>query len=310
MILCAQCRCVVSMSRYLRNLPQSNPWRQVISSTGSSATGHSVLHAEAVTHTCEQAADAPTFFCFAVVTPGTHDVDIIRIIMKEDQELACGASLRGCHAFAIFSNMSYADLMKQEDISNYDPPAEDSNVIDGNMSVDTGGWYDTALNTPIFIEIWRAIFQSGIYKSFDWTVKVDMDAILFPANLRDMVEPFVNDTGALFLGNKKPGADHWGMMTDGPLEVMSREAIALYAATPRRCETEVSWEKDGFGEDLYLEKCLLLLGARGEFVRRGGLYNHAMDCKNMESPFTGAAAHYIKDASVYESCQKRFMPQK
>merc|ERR1712062_237385 len=48
----------------------------------------------------------------------------------------------------------------------------------------TGTWVDS----PMFIQAWKAIRTEGVWASHDWTVKVDADAVFLPMRLRTNLE--------------------------------------------------------------------------------------------------------------------------
>ncbi|CAK0892443.1 unnamed protein product [Prorocentrum cordatum] len=64
--------------------------------------------------------------------------------------------------------------------------------VDGDFHIlkrkETGSWINTGLHT----QVWKAILAAGDYKTADWVVKVDCDAVFLPSRLR----PFLASQGA------------------------------------------------------------------------------------------------------------------
>lgn len=123
----------------------------------------------------------------------------------------------------------------------------------------------TAGNTLLFMNAWAALWDLGVWDDYDFTLKVDPDAVLLPSRLRLHLhntlksEPRANGT-YLKNCNKFPGSPNFPMMY-GALEVFSHAAMRNYFNNKWRCETELVWQP--WGEDFYMTKCLNLLGVEG-----------------------------------------------
>merc|ERR1712061_594369 len=94
----------------------------------------------------------------------------------------------------------------------------------------TGTW----VNSPIFIQIWKAIRTEGLWASHDWTVKVDADAVFLPIRLRTK---------------------------------LSSQKVTANGINLEDCTKALNWkgyEKDTgmepWGEDLFLQRCMDLHG--------------------------------------------------
>lgn len=87
----------------------------------------------------------------------------------------------------------------------------------------------------------------------------------------------------------------------GPIEVISREAVATYIANLHSCEDIM---EQPFGEDKYLRRCLERLGVRK--VDQFSLLNeiacgqHPVDCMTASVAF-----HPFKDMVQYFDCWKK-----
>lgn len=60
--------------------------------------------------------------------------------------------------------------------------------MNGSLAVQYGGKWGTALNTGVFNRLWTEVITLGRYRKFDWTVKVDPDAVFFPSRLRMLLK--------------------------------------------------------------------------------------------------------------------------
>merc|ERR1712014_9910 len=95
----------------------------------------------------------------------------------------------------------------------------------------TGTW----INSPIFIQIWKAIRTEGLWASHDWTVKVDADTVFLPMRLRTKLN--------------------------------SHQGFSTFLANLDDCVSALNWkgrEKDTdmepWGEDLLMQRCMDLHG--------------------------------------------------
>jgi hypothetical protein len=94
-----------------------------------------------------------------------------------------GLGIFGCDEHVVLSNVSFQ-------LSPGKPNSEKTVTFPGDMRVKFNDWtwkiYDVklALNTDVFIRVWRKIFELGHWRNYDWTVKADPDTVLFPSRLR------------------------------------------------------------------------------------------------------------------------------
>merc|ERR1711933_701965 len=103
-------------------------------------------------------------------------------------------------------------------------------------------------------------------------------------------------SSSMYLNNCKFGLH-------GPIEVISREAVATYIANLESCE---DIRKQPFGEDKYLRRCLNKLGVRR--VDKFNLLNE-LACGQQPVDCTSAsvAFHPFKKMSEYFECWKQAM---
>jgi len=166
--------------------------------------------------------------------------------------------------------------------------------IDMDLHCPLGGQYHTALNTPIFLKIWRQVIKDGRFRLHEWTVKADPDCVFLPGRLRDIVRvealrSNVESGKGLFLNNCRFGLH-------GPLEVASRRALEAYGKGYRRCKRPPQ-------EDVYLQHCMLSLGVvqMNQFNLLAEAACRSPDWQSCHSP--QAAFHPFKSLDAYRSCQ-------
>lgn len=185
----------------------------------------------------EAAASAPLLFCFQLFTS-----DEVPLLLSQ---LDASVLSTGCDNWRLYSNVSY-----DPQISTHLSCSKCvEKAVNGSLSVAHGGEWETALNTPIFIQVWRHVFSTALYALCDWTIKLDVDVVLLPARLRTYLALF--DATTPLVGYNA----HNGEWLHGPIEAVSRPAVAAYAADPTACERGFNWRT--IGEDYYLDRCLV-----------------------------------------------------
>jgi len=227
-------------------------------------------------------ASAPaTTFCFMVIRPNSYEEELLRAAMND-------GGFPACTELRVYSNVS--SVAGQPAI-----PA-----VAGSMDVQSGGEYMCALNTPIFIQVYRRMFQEGAYKDYDWVVKIDADSVINDLFLQRILDRVPNALGPLVLNN----AEHDGPLgLKGALIAVTSAALSLYAQSPSACEEGVSWTDKS--EDWYLGICLidvLRVPVRFEpqLVKQLGNAGPAL-CNNA----THAVFHPLKAADEFDECKKR-----
>eukprot|EP00405_Crypthecodinium_cohnii_P007175 CAMPEP_0206422944 /NCGR_PEP_ID=MMETSP0324_2-20121206/2393_1 /ASSEMBLY_ACC=CAM_ASM_000836 /TAXON_ID=2866 /ORGANISM="Crypthecodinium cohnii, Strain Seligo" /LENGTH=564 /DNA_ID=CAMNT_0053887423 /DNA_START=15 /DNA_END=1709 /DNA_ORIENTATION=+ len=107
-------------------------------------------------------------------------------------------------------------------------------------------------NIDAFQQIWKEVQEKGAYKNFDWTVKVDADAVFLPNRLKQHLDKLRTPKGArVYLENID-----YQFKFMGALEVMTREAVDRYLEKGHEC---IRGKHEG-GEDFFLKGCLDAIG--------------------------------------------------
>jgi len=104
-------------------------------------------------------------------------------------------------------------------------------------------------NVDIFMDIWNQVEYASNYSKYDWTVKVDADAVFFPDRLKAHLEGLKppKDT-AIYLENVD-----YKFKFMGALEVMSKKAVDVFLENMAACRDHLGG--DG-GEDFWTKSCL------------------------------------------------------
>jgi bacterioferritin-associated ferredoxin len=98
-------------------------------------------------------------------------------LMKSQKDK--GAGIFECDEHAIYSNSTtwikdgWGDL-----------PISVDHVVPVSLWAPMGGRWHTALNTDVFLAVWREVCKIGAHRAHDWVVKVDPDSVFLPSRLR------------------------------------------------------------------------------------------------------------------------------
>ena len=168
-------------------------------------------------------------FCYGVVTPADETFDLAKRIAKQ------------CDGYMFFSN--------------YEDPKQDiKKVIEGSMKSIQGGEWMSALNTPVFLPVWRYI-ATNLAGKFKWFVKHDIDTVYQPQKLKDTLAGFDETNAASFFGPM------------GPMGIHSQGAMLLYKDQYPVCERTIALQLPQ--EDMYTN----ILDTREMSARKDGSCN-------------------------------------
>jgi len=133
------------------------------------------------------------------------------------------------------------------------------------------------------------------FSHWDWTIKVDCDAVFLPDRLVKMVlGPALEgaqDGRGIFLNN-------CGFGLHGPIEVVSRKALLTYEEGYKDCPSPPQ-------EDVYLQACMNHLGVKqvNQFTLLSEDHCRTPNWQKCESEHV--SFHPFKDIEGYLACQKR-----
>jgi len=174
-------------------------------------------------------------YCFSLMVPGTDEQKLLEFQASQ------GLSIFACNDHDIFSNQQ---LMVAGSYTV---------TVDSDLKCDYGGDSGTALNSWIFIAVFKALLDVGKWAQYDWTVKADPDAVFFPDRLVPILQEHV---GAGYINNCKYGMH-------GPIEVFGKPAMQALSddydkswdgKAPASCVKGLHFNM--WGEDMFLNQCL------------------------------------------------------
>jgi hypothetical protein len=263
----------------------STQTRTSVSSVSTTTT------ATRVTTTTEE---PPSLFCFSVirVTKQSTEPDLLEAQYEK------GASIFSCDAYTVLSNGGSIYLAGRPT-----PEIDVSTVKLGHLG-DKGVTTDSWVNTAIFMEAWNMLDADGVFRTCDWTVKVDPDAVFFPRRLAPRLTPHTESGGnGYFVNNCGAFVEFGWSEFYGSLEVFSQVAVEKYLvkANQHRCRTELEW--DGWGEDLFISQCMVMLG-----VDHIDLFDMLGDKRCVAAPCTDTtkvAFHDFKDSASWFDCWRQ-----
>lgn len=201
-----------------------------------------------------------SIFCFAVTTLSRDEWPLLPSFSR---------MLASCDESALYSNVTLA------------VPVAIERAISGSMAVGRVGRSTWALNTPLFIQVWRHILSTGRHRGVQFTVKLDCDSIFWGARLRSVLAWYsgaqrasaATSPGAMLLTSFGPALKH----VQGGAYALSRAALERYARRRHECEANSHSE----AEDGYMSTCagrlrLPVVAAPGLMVTIGGYPEHDM----------------------------------
>jgi len=176
-------------------------------------------------------------FCWALMMPHGYEVSLVRTLLNH------GAGIFTCEDWTVFSE-GHVELSPG-------PPVRIITEDVGSVKCDFGGPWHLALNSEVFIKVWRKVFAEKKYLKAGWTVKVDPDAVVLPDRLRAMMVKSDPDANVYF-NNCDQGLH-------GPIEILARGGMEVFRRGIDKCVKALSHEFDQAGEDVFLRHCLGLL---------------------------------------------------
>jgi len=206
----------------------------------------------------KQAIGVPgtTLFCFTLYMEDTgstkkfYDLSLLRT------NLFLGSSLFGCEAYKVYSDVETWLSPGEVFTAKVDDVNGDFHFGKRKM---TGTW----INSPIFIQVWKAIRTEGLWASHDWTVKVDADTVFLPMRIRTKLGGQKVTSSGIYLENCK--YVNYGFF--GNLEVISHQGFSTFLANLEDCVSALNWKgsekatgMEPWGEDLLMQRCMDLHG--------------------------------------------------
>ena len=177
-------------------------------------------------------------FCYSVVHPAELP------LIQAQQEL--GSGIFGCDHWVIFGNGTQLEGIAPERIVH---------AINGSMETPHGGEYGSALNTDLFLQVWRRVpaVVAATGTSFDWVIKLDADSCFSAARMRNLARrsaPHVSPTTDPFVW----AVDGTGRWVPGPIEAYSYAGMLAVASELEVCAKAT--DTGQVGEDIFMMSCI------------------------------------------------------
>jgi hypothetical protein len=188
-----------------------------------------------------------TLFCFVLMLPFSYEVGLIHA------QLDLQAGIFACDSTAVYSNQS---ITMSSQISK---ASLETQIVPGSLHCEIGGRDMTALNTEIFVRVWKKVMSGSEFSEHSWTVKTDPDAVIIPWRLRLRAgrSRFLHGLQDKVYMNT---CSFGHLRLHGSLEMMSLGAMRAYRDGIDRCVQDLTQDFSQFGEDVFLVDCLTLLG--------------------------------------------------
>jgi hypothetical protein len=194
-------------------------------------------------------ASSDRLLCVAIVKPTKGD-ELELLYWQREHRLGIFA----CTKAVVLSNTDVLPLPKSGDATE---PIKALKMTDSSMDVAYGGEWHSALNAPLFAEIWRNFLTQSNMQTlgeWDWVVKVDVDTVFIPHRLVSLIA-----AGRKRLGSKAYDGSlvllhnrlHH-VQLHGAIEIMSRQATNVFRDGLHLCVNDDEPKQ----EDLWLYVCL------------------------------------------------------
>jgi hypothetical protein len=154
----------------------------------------------------------------------------------------------------------------------------------------------TAGNAELFMNVWDAVRDAGLWRNADWIIKADPDAVVLPDRLRTHLAPH-QGKNTYIVNCDKPLLPE-GPMMFGALEAISNVAMNNYFMHTLDCRNGLDWRT--WGEDWYMGHCFDKLGTQKtwDFTIYSDGVCKGVDCGNSQA----AAFHPKKDVASWMAC--------
>lgn len=222
----------------------------------------------------------PSMFCFAVMRKTGEEPGLMK------GQLLKGKGIFSCEEYATFSAGKTKWILGEG-------PKGVVEVFPFVMAEVGESRDGTAGNAELFMHVWSAVKEHGSWYKHDWTIKVDPDAVIVPERLRMHLKVHTGSNVYLKNCDKQNGMKP---MMFGSLEALTRQAMQTYFWGETRCK-ELEWET--WGEDLYMGKCLDMLGVEGKEDLK--LVSDGV-CRGVDCSSGAAAFHPKKDVQSWMAC--------
>jgi len=189
-------------------------------------------------------------FCFSAMIPKSSEEALIKA------QLDMQTSIFACDSWAVVSS-EHRWLGRHSGQDLFTTVVRHSmNCKKGHYGLD-GAQTNGYLNSEFFMAVWDLLIDDGRPWGFDFTAKVDPDAVFFPDRLASHVGKYSGQVVYLLNCNKWSSPRLYGS-----LEVFTEKALQVFSTGREKCKDGLNWR--GWGEDQFMQECMALLQVQGQ----------------------------------------------
>mmetsp|Transcript_34095 Transcript_34095/g.79500 ORF Transcript_34095/g.79500 Transcript_34095/m.79500 type:complete len:635 (+) Transcript_34095:51-1955(+) len=188
----------------------------------------------------------PTIFCWVLVQHAGKEPELLNWQRQRD------LGIFACDGWMVISNASAREVLPAEAWQT------NFSVIQGNTAGRTfrtvhGKLVSEPADAGVYAKAWKAVFDKGAFRSFDWILKLDVGVVVAPERLRSALNALCppSECGAKIVHN-------FGGDLLGPVEAMSAKAATTLADGIHTCTSTARWESQP--ENRWLSSCVSTLG--------------------------------------------------
>jgi len=201
----------------------------------------------------------PSLFCWSHMEAFGQEEALVR------SQISGRFGIFACNDFCVISRTSEPVELGEDPRNRSRIVSSWPNMRGPDYMGNTGAGDATAsyVNAATFVMAWKTLMDSGALWDHDWVVKVDPDAVFFPARLRQRLLPRTkppHGPGPFYFLN----CPNDGGRIYGSLEVYSIFAILKFNQSISEC---LQWPYFHWGEDLFMENCMKHLNGVDNAVR-------------------------------------------
>jgi len=225
----------------------------------------------------------PSLYCITLYMPASYELGLLQYMLQVD------GGIFACDGYNVYAARASTLGTSRDGI-------EVKAVLIPDIKV--GKSQDgTAGNAKLFMALWDAVIAGGRFTNYDWTIKVDADAVMLPWRVRDHMRPHVGEKVYVVNCNKYPDSPNFPMMY-GSMEIFSQPAMRAYAKDSWKCGKELPWAQ--WGEDYFMTKCMDYVGV-DRIADFGVIGDNVCTGANCADSYTGAF-HPFKTVDTWQEC--------
>jgi len=225
----------------------------------------------------------PSLYCISLYMPESYEGPLLKSVLSR------GAGIFACDGFDVFAN--HEDELGATESGVLVKPLLIPRISVGVSQDGTAG------NAELFMAVWDKVIAQGRFRNYDWTIKVDPDAVVLPWRLRDHLASHIGKNVYVVNCDKYPMSPNFPMMY-GALEIFSQAAMATYSENSDRCGKELPWHP--WGEDYFMTHCMDYIGV-SRISDFGVLGDNVCLGSHCGDPAV-AAFHPFKTQSTWHRC--------